>query len=137
MCIYAMVGKVIRWCILICITCISIWIGHRIYTVCMELFAFQLTFYEWMLQSQQFITTWQEQLQWVRDSALELLGKEQHATDIPQEDISMNKLQEQAIKLQNIARSVWWIVGILIWKILFDIVFWIKKSIQDVKEFIL
>ena len=102
----------------------------------MDFIAFQLSFYEWFLNSQQVIDSWQEQLVSVRKSALEFLWEEQHATQLPTEDLRWDKLATFAQKLQNIAIAIGLMSGIIMWKIMFDIVFSLKKSIHDVKEFI-
>ena len=102
----------------------------------MELFAFQLTFYERMINSQQLLDAWQDQLAGVRNSALEFLWKETEGTTMAVEEISKDRLSEQAKKLQKIAIWIWIGWGLLVWKIMFDIAISIKKSIQDFKEFI-
>ena len=131
-----MIWKAIRVCILVLIGLVAVWIGYWIYEISMELFAFQLTFYERMINSQQLIWAWQDQLAGVRNSALEFLWKEQQANNMPLEDVSKDLLSEQAKKLQKIAIWIWIGWGLLVRKIMFDIVFWCKKSIQDIKEFI-
>jgi hypothetical protein len=131
-----MLGKITRSILLLAIIGIAVRAGWWSYQSITDLLSFQITLYEWILQAQYKLAEGQQELQGVRDNAMEFLGKEQHATDLPTENTIEEQLAVWKKKIHMLALSISSIIGIIVFKICFDIAFGIKSLIRNIKDFV-
>lgn len=129
--------------LLLVITSFSLQIGYWVYTSVYDLLDFQITGYRYLLQAQTSISAGKEQLQWVVSNAsnffADILGKEWWRAEIinTYDTISIEeKLSVFEKKLQWISGTVAWAIALIVRKLLFDSIFWIKQLLIRLKLFI-
>lgn len=133
---YLMLTKWFRIAILLLILGIAGRAGWWCYQSLVSLLSFQIHLYERLLQTQQTLAESKHELQGIRESALSLFWNEQHATTLPPADTFAEHIQLRTTKIHTIAFSLSSLMSILIFKVLFDIVFSMKKIIRDINDFV-
>lgn len=134
-----MISKILRMTIVLLLVLGSIYIGVLVYQWVYHFLDFQIVFYKWFLQAGEQAHGVKEYAWDLVNSARDFLWIEWWKELVQQNDTVMDieeKIQGFQSQLQFISTVIWWWVGIMVYKIWFDLVFWIKKTIHDIKSFI-
>lgn len=140
--IFVRLMKIIRLVILICLFCVSVYVGWYVYSWVYDLLDFQLGMYSSFLEAWKKVDAVQDSLWWIVEQALWLFWGEfsewsswENFTDEQVRTIS-DKIASFEKKLNIISWIIWWLAWLLVWKFLSDIVFWMKKTVVNIQKFI-
>lgn len=134
--------KIFRAILLLCILWVSIYAWWFVYHWVFELLDFQIGMYKSFLQAWEKVDAVQDSLWGIVEKALWMFW-----TELPI-DTSWQTLTEEQLKtisekinwFEKKLKIVSWIIGgivwLLVWKILSDIIFWLRKTIANVSKFI-
>lgn len=134
-----MLWKTIRLLIIVCITWFVVWCSRWVYITLYDLLDFQITLYTYLLATQDTLTEVKSTVSWTWNSFLHQIWawNQGKAELLPS---SQRSLDEQvaafANKLQLISGIISAIVGMFLWKILFDMVFGIKSLMMRLTAFV-
>jgi hypothetical protein len=113
----------------------SVWIYHTIY----DLLDFQITLYRYLLSTQESISNIKTTASWSWNSFMQSIWvwSEGKAELLTQNSISVNQqLATFTNKIELISALISGVIGLLLWKLLFDSIFGIKSLISRIVSFI-
>jgi len=134
-----MIAKILRFTIILLLILGSIYIGILVYHGVYNFLDFQILFYKWFLHAGEKIDGVKEYAGDIVDSVREFLWKEWWGWTVDYQEKVVDieeRIQHFQEKLQFISAVIGWLASIMVYKIWFGLVFWIKKTIQEIKSFI-
>lgn len=135
--------RAMRWvhiCIRLLILAGAVWVWMMTSSVVYDILDMQVLLYKWLLQAQQY-THEATNVAWTAISqAGEWLWLVEETEKTYILDTELLHITEKLViyteQLQQIAMIIWVVMGGITYKILFDIVFGIRKHITQLKQFI-
>lgn len=132
--------KLVRIILLLLIFGIAVYCWWFVYGVVFELLDFQIGAYRILLQAGEQVWVVKDTVGWVVEQVVWLFGDDtgSQSSSFGEERVKNleEKLQWFERKLKLVSGAIWAIAGLLVWKILSDIVFGFNNLIKRVGEFV-